>query len=114
MKRLTWTAIGAAGLVAGATTIGGFAISATSVADRALHPVDLHDVVDLATGEARSRLQNGGVDLATGQPTPLVTIAASPSPSPIPDLADTTATPDTPDLADTTATPDTPETPDTP
>jgi hypothetical protein len=33
MKRLTWTAIGAAGLVAGATAIGGFVVHTNSAAD---------------------------------------------------------------------------------
>jgi tetratricopeptide (TPR) repeat protein len=50
--------------------------------------VELHDAVNLATGEASSQLQDGGIDQATGPAAPLVMIAASPSPSPSPELAD--------------------------
>lgn len=81
MKRMTWTAIGAAGLMTGAS-IGGFAVVNASAADRAVRPVELQDVVNVTTGEPRSRLIDGSVDSATGLPKPLVTIAPGPAAAP--------------------------------
>ena len=81
MKRMTWTAIGAAGLVTGAT-IGGFAVVNASAADRAIRPVELQDVVNVTTGEPRGQLADGSVDSATGLPKPIVTINPGPAAAP--------------------------------
>lgn len=81
MKRMTWTAIGAAGLMTGAT-IGGFAVVNASAADRAIRPVELRDVVNVTTGEPRGQLADGSVDSSTGLPKPIVTIAPAPAAMP--------------------------------
>jgi len=81
MNRMTWTAIGAAGLMAG-TTVGGFALVTATAADRAVRPIELRDVVDPATGEPRGQLADGSVDSATGLPKPIVTITPNPAAAP--------------------------------
>ena len=93
MNRMTWTAIGAAGLMAG-TTIGGFALVTASAADHAVRPIELQDVVNPATGKPRSQLVDGSVDSATGLPTPLVTITPIPAAAPTDAVVSADASPE--------------------
>jgi hypothetical protein len=73
MQRLSWTAIGAAGLVAGAS-VAGFTMVTAAAGERAVRGIELRDVVDPATGEPRAQWTDGSVDSVTGLPTPRVTI----------------------------------------
>jgi hypothetical protein len=90
MQRLHWTALGAAGLFAGAT-VGGFTLVSASASDRALRGVELQDVVNAETGEPRAQWVDGSVDSATGLPTPRLTLPRVPAASPV----DTDDSPDT-------------------
>jgi hypothetical protein len=121
---MTWTAIGAAGLVAGAT-IAGFELLPASPADRAVRPISLPTAFDPVTGERRSWIDGG--DPTTGPAGPAVTISPQRTPAPTDSVADTTASPEvvsrpivtvqpaaSPDAAPSPETPDTVETPDVP
>lgn len=124
MKRTTWTAIGAAGLVAGAT-IAGFELLPASPADRAVRPIALPVAFDPIAGERRSWIDGG--DPETSPVGPVVTIPPQSTPAPTDSIADTTASPEvvsrpivtvqpaaSPEPSPSPETPDTVETPDAP
>jgi hypothetical protein len=117
MKRMTWTAVGAAGLVAGAI-IGGFGLLPASPAERAVRPIELPVGFDPVTGERRSWIDGG--DPATGPAGPVATSTPRPTPTPADSIADTTTSPEVVSRPIVTVSPspspdpDTPDTPDLP
>jgi hypothetical protein len=88
---MTWTAIGAAGLVAGAT-IAGFELLPASPADRAVRSIELPVAFDPVSGEPRSWID--GSDPGTGPAGPVIAIPPQPTPAPTDAVGDTTATPE--------------------
>jgi hypothetical protein len=93
MQRLNWTAVGAAGLLAGAS-VAGFTLVTASAGERAVRGIELQDVVDPATGEPRATWADGSVESATGLPTPRVTISPAPSATPTDSVASPEASPE--------------------
>lgn len=122
MKRMTWTAIGATGLVAGAI-IGGFEFLPASPAERAVRAIELPVGFDPAAAERRPWIDGG--DPRAGPAGPVATITPRPTPAPVDSVADTTASPEvvsrpivivrpaeTPSPSPDADTPDTPEAPE--
>ena len=87
MNRRSWTVIGAAGLMTGAT-IGGFSLVTATAADRAVRGIELQHLDPTVAGSANP-WADGSVDSATGLPKPILTI-----PTPAADSVDSIASVD--------------------